>query len=167
MTVEQLRIRLTHVIRMLEPADRQLINYAVLNDETHLPACNCEKCNAITMLRWCMAELKEISQQYPENANQADAAYLRLAFNEACETYGRVFEGQRGKLPKNYRMSKEEEAIANIWAKLYSRVIETGIGVELLKELSILQDQKLGLEIKIEKLRAELFQLSPTPTVKE
>ncbi len=71
----------------------------------------------------------------------ADDAYLRLSFVEATEEFAHVFRGKPGKLPANWRPSREDLLVMSIWAKLYERIGDTEGGLEALQEVDRLQGE--------------------------
>jgi hypothetical protein len=83
---------------------------------------------------------------------EAELAYLRLAFYEACDRYGRVFEGKYGKLPANWTMSREEDEIVRAWGRLYDRVRDTEGGLAVLQEIECQRQEIDRLQREVDRL---------------
>lgn len=69
----------------------------------------------------------------------ADAASLRLAFNEASNKMGRVLEGRTAKLPRNWKPSQEDIAWSNAWGNFYTAIKDHQAGLKILSELAYLK----------------------------
>ncbi len=85
---------------------------------------------------------------------QADAAMLRLTFEQISEEWASVFAGRNGKLPANWRPTPEDEAIRRLWAKLYDAVRDASSGLVMLAHVQSQQEMIELLEAQIARLEA-------------
>lgn len=93
--------------------------------------------------------------------SEHDAAYLRMVFYKASEEMILAFSGKSGKLSKNWRMSKEDEYIASVWARMYEAIRDAEGGLYVLKEIEQLREELAKKQAEVDALNAELLKQRP------
>lgn len=86
----------------------------------------------------------------------ADAAWIRLAFEQATENIAKIFQYRTGKLPKDWRPSREDVLILEQWDILYEAVRDNQGHAEVFGLIQRQQDRIDELEKQSATLHSKL-----------